>query len=96
MKSKYMEFDKIGDTGKTEVWNIISKSSYFNLGMIKWYGPWRQYCFFPARYSVWSVDCLENIREYLGELNSLRKAQEKQPDFSLDRGVGIGYLGSTC
>ena len=29
IESKHMEFDKVGDTGKTEIWNILSKSSGF-------------------------------------------------------------------
>lgn len=33
--SKYMEFDKVGDTGQTEIWNILSKSSSFILGQVK-------------------------------------------------------------
>lgn len=35
IQSKYMEFDKVGETGKTEIWNILSKSSGFILGQIK-------------------------------------------------------------
>ena len=48
-ESKYIEFDLVGDTGKTEIWNILSKASEFILGQIRWYGPWRQYCFYPSR-----------------------------------------------
>jgi len=71
--SKYMEFDKVGDTGKTEIWNIISKSSEFILGQIKWYGPWRQYCFFPSPNSVFNNGCMEDIKKFIGELMSARR-----------------------
>ncbi len=33
--NRYLEFDRVGYTGKTDVWNIISKSSGFVLGQVK-------------------------------------------------------------
>jgi len=78
VKSKYMEFDKIGDTGKTEIWDIRSKSSGFVLGKIKWYGPWRQYCFYPSPNSVFNNDCMTDIQKLIKNLQEdHRKAQRK-------------------
>ena len=71
--SKYMEFDKIGDTGKTEIFNILSKSSGFILGQIKWYGPWRQYCFFPSPHSVFNNSCMNDIIKFINILMMDRK-----------------------
>ena len=71
--SKYMEFDKVRDTGKTEIWNIISKSSEFILGQIKWYGPWRQYCFFPSPNSVFNNGCMDDIKKFINNLMSARR-----------------------
>ena len=73
VKSKYLEFDKIGDTGKTEVWNIISKSSEFILGQIKWYGAWRQYCFWPTTHTVFNVECINDVANAIKELMEKRK-----------------------
>ena len=73
LKSKYMEFEKIGDTGKTEIWLILSRSSGFNLGTIKWYGPWRQYCFFPSSNSVFNRACIDDINGKITELMDQRK-----------------------
>ena len=67
-----MEFDKIGDTGKTEVWNILSKSSGWILGQIKWYGAWRQYCFFPSPNSVFNLECMVDIKKLILELKAKR------------------------
>lgn len=76
VKSKYMEFDKIGDTGKTEIWNILSKSSGFILGKISWYGPWRQYCFLPSPNSVFNNSCMSDIQKFIKILmEDRRKAQ---------------------
>ena len=72
-KSKYMEFDKVGDTGKTEIWNVISKSSEFILGKIKWYGPWRQYCFYPSPFSVFNNGCMSDIQAFIKGLHDNRK-----------------------
>ena len=70
--SKYIEFNLIGDTGKTEIWNIISKSSEFILGRVKWYGPWRQYCFFPSPHTVFNHTCMMDINDFIKKLMSDR------------------------
>ena len=72
-ESKYMEFHKIGDTGKTEIWNVLSKNSGFILGQIKWYGPWRQYSFSPSPHSVFNNACMSDIQEFIDELMEKRK-----------------------
>jgi len=72
-ESKYVEFDKIGDSGKTEIWNIISKSSGFILGQIKWYGAWRQYCFWPSPHAVFNIGCMDDIKKVIVELMDRRK-----------------------
>ena len=73
-ESKYLEFEKIGDTkhGKTEIWEIISKSSGFSLGLIKWYGPWRQYCFYPSAHCVFNVTCMSDISGHIKDLMNQR------------------------
>jgi len=73
IKSKYMEFDYIGSTGKTDIWNVLSKSSGFILGKIKWYGPWRQYCFFPSPNSVFNNSCMSDIQGAIKELMDDRR-----------------------
>lgn len=73
IESKYMEFDKVGDTGKTEIWNVISKSSEFILGQIKWFSGWRQYCFFPSPHSVFNIGCMRDIMRVIRDLMEARK-----------------------
>ena len=77
VKSKYMEFTKIGDTGKTEIWNIISKSSGFILGQIKWYGQWRQYCFWPTPHCVFNNTCMSDVQLMIKELMEKRKGHRE-------------------
>jgi len=85
IESKYLEFDKVGDTGKTEIWNVLSKSSEFILGKISWYGRWRQYCFWPSSDCVFNVECMNDIQKMIKELmddrlriqRALKKTREK-------------------
>jgi len=73
VESKYLEFFKAGYTGKTEVYDVLSKSSDFVLGHIKWYAPWRQYCFMPSPNCVFNVGCMADIGKFIVELMEERK-----------------------
>lgn len=77
IKSKYMEFDKIGSTGKTDIYNVLSKSSGFILGQIKWYGAWRQYCFWPSPNSIFNIGCMDDIQTIINELMAQRRYQSR-------------------
>jgi len=72
-ESKYLEFFKAGHTGKTEVYNILSKHQGYVIGHIRWYGPWRQYCFYTAPNCVFNTGCLQDIQDFIGELMTERK-----------------------
>jgi len=73
VESKYLEFDKVGDTGKTEIWNVLSRSSGFILGQIKWYSAWRQYCFWPTSDTIFNPECMDDITKAIRELMEQRK-----------------------
>lgn len=53
---------------KTREW-VVRKNSHYalaeRLGMIKWFGRWRQYVFIPDQNTVWSSGCLTQISEFL-------------------------------
>lgn len=66
--SKYLEFHKSGWTGKTDIYEILSKKSGDILGRIKWYGPWRQYCFFPTAQTVFNNGCMKDIIDFIDNL----------------------------
>lgn len=50
---------------KTLVWDVINKRSGDLIGRIKYHGPWRQYCFFPSSFTVFSSGCLEEIITFI-------------------------------
>ena len=72
---KYMHAELTEERPKTQVWQIKSKSDGSKLGVVKWFGPWRQYCFFVMDVSVFSAGCFRDIASFLEDLN--RKHKEK-------------------
>ena len=62
---KVIHFVKIEDKPKTSVWECRSNNSNECLAVIKWYSPWRQYCFFPTPETVFNIGCLEDINHFI-------------------------------
>lgn len=66
----YVDFLPAGssDTGKTQRWDVVAKSSptadAFPLGMIQWFGRWHQYAFFPNGNTVFEKTCLRDIASF--------------------------------
>jgi hypothetical protein len=58
---------------KTVVYSVFSKHDEDRLGTIKWFGPWRQYCFFCTDVGVFSSTCLRDIEYFLILLNVEKK-----------------------
>ena len=60
---------------KTREYFIMNKSQGVRLGVIKWYGAWRQYCFFPvaSAETVWNAGCLADIQDFLAKLKEERR-----------------------
>jgi hypothetical protein len=58
---------------KTEVYGVFSAHHGDKLGVIKWFRPWRQYCFFVIDVTVLSSGCLKDLTSFLEELNRKHK-----------------------
>jgi len=63
--SKYLEFKELESKPKTKVIEVISKIHGDRLGIIKWFGRWRQYAFFPWKETIFNVECLNDIQSYI-------------------------------
>lgn len=61
---------------KTSSWRIENTSGE-HLGWVKWYGPWRQYCFMLNTELVLNSRCLKDIEKFLNELNREHKEKKK-------------------
>jgi len=53
---------------KTEIYSCRNKRTDTELGVIRWHGPWRQYCYFPTVQAVYSAGCLQDITDFIGGL----------------------------
>ncbi len=73
MKS-YIEFNLLEQKEKTAIYEVQSLSCGTKLGIIKWYAPWRQYCFFPKSDTLWSIGCLNEVISFIQELKNKRAA----------------------
>lgn len=73
LKVTWISFVETGDTGKTKIFRVENNEHGFNLGTIKWYGPFRQYSFFPADNCVFEKTCLQDITNFIKELMEARK-----------------------
>jgi len=74
-ETEYMVFRLIERKSKTGVWEAINKHGGYKLGLLKWYGHWRQYCFFPELddETVFSASCLRDIVTFIDKITLERK-----------------------
>jgi hypothetical protein len=57
---------------KTSIWSCQNIRSGTELGEIKWYVAWRQYCYFPNCPAVYSMGCLQDINTFILQLKNER------------------------
>ena len=57
---------------KTKTIRILSAHHGHTLGIINWYGPWRQYVFEAHAGTVWSDGCLTDVQNKLAQLKAER------------------------
>ena len=48
---------------KTKRW-VVTSVRGSQLGSVMWYGAWRQFCFFPAKSTIFNTDCLTEIADF--------------------------------
>jgi hypothetical protein len=46
---------------KTRVVLVRNRRSGEELGKVRWYGAWRQYCFYPASLTIFNITCMARI-----------------------------------
>lgn len=67
--NKYIWFELLEDTGKTQTWSVVNKSSGYQIGLVIWYNGWRQYVFRPIENTEYNSTCLDTISDFIKRLN---------------------------
>jgi hypothetical protein len=50
---------------KTRTWSVAPQTDPRDrLGEIRWYGPWRKYCFFPSDCVLFDTACLRELADF--------------------------------
>lgn len=84
--AKWIEFvilprEKIGE--KTTRWQVIPKeqerAKQHPLGVVKWYGGFRRYSFFPAPNTIFEQQCLRDIADFCQEQTRIYNTEKKEP-----------------
>jgi len=70
---KYIRFTLIEHKKKTDVYDCRSISGGGVLGIVKWYPPWRCYCYFPEN-SIYNIGCMTDIINFISQIEGQRKA----------------------
>jgi len=76
---KYISFIELDSKPKTKVFEVRNFSGGALLGCVKWYAPWRKYCFFidfPGR--VFDAGCLADIQDFMNKLMAERKEAKNE------------------
>lgn len=55
-------------SGKTQRYVVTNNRSGGTIGVIKWFGRWRQYVFFPSPETIYSRGCLRDIADFMESL----------------------------
>lgn len=76
---RYKHFDAVRmppEHGRvTHSYQLVNCSSNDTIGHVQWYGPWRQFCFFPEATSVWSDSCLSCVRDVIAWATQQRQLE---------------------
>ncbi len=65
---KFISFKMTDKKLRTTTWLCTNNRAGSELRIIKWYGVWRQYCYFPTVQAVYSKGCLEDIADFIKQL----------------------------
>jgi hypothetical protein len=80
-ETAYLDFADLEAKGrKTKHIAVINKHHQEIIGEIKWFGKWRQYCFYPYDETVWNIGCLEAIQETIKDLALERFAEKDRKE----------------
>lgn len=62
---------------KTRRWHVRARENSVLLGVIQWFGRWRQYAFFPAGETVFERQCLRDLAEFCERETKAQRAARR-------------------
>lgn len=72
---KYIRFVEVPTVGKTKRFECQNIHHGDVLGIIKYYPSWRAYCYFPVVQAVYSTGCMNDIVNFIEQLETERKGK---------------------
>jgi len=79
----WIRFDELTPNPATKRWAVTTKDD-IQIGTVKWYGPWRKYCFFPMAETVYEQVCLRDIASFC-ETETKNHRAAKSPNDGVER-----------
>jgi len=70
---QWIKFVQVDSPRRTQIWSCRNLRSDDELGVVQWYGPWRQYCFLAKTGVVFSAGCLKDVQTFIENLMEARK-----------------------
>lgn len=52
------------DSKRTTIWRVSPMGEEGGIGEVRWYAPWRRYCFMPHPSTVFEQKCLREIATF--------------------------------
>lgn len=75
MSKSFLTFKEVPAPGKTKIFEVVNGQV---LGKIKWWAAWRRYTFQPLANTVWDVNCLIEINNFITRLMEDRKKAKNE------------------
>jgi len=70
---KFLKFELTKDTGKTKVFLVKNIMSGCPLAYVRWYPAWRRYTLIPHPNTIWDINCMKEVIEFIEGLMEERK-----------------------
>jgi hypothetical protein len=69
----YIYFEDEPTDKKTRIVSVRSLRTREELGVIRWYGAWRQYCFYPNVRTIFNPTCMVRIVDEIKAMMAARR-----------------------
>jgi len=74
----FLSFVEQAGKTKTKVFEVRNKLCGDLLGYVKWYGPWRKYCYFAGSAGlVFDANCLGDIKDFIDKRMEERRNENR-------------------